>query len=108
MSSMSTAACLQEALAQAGVGLGLKEALCSDSGQRETRKSGLSKDKWSVCDVLTLSELSRVEWNVLCRQSSYSEEGGHQEIGKKKHQVKESLREGGVVSKFLHASLSSP
>lgn len=84
MSSMSTAACLQEALAQAGVSLGLKEALCSDSGQRETRKSGLSKDKWSVCDVLTLSELSRVEWNVLCRQSSYSEESGHQEIGKKK------------------------
>lgn len=71
MFSMSAAACPQEALAQEGVGLDLKEALYSDSGQRETRKSGLSKDKWSACDVLTLSELSRVEWNVLCRQSYY-------------------------------------
>lgn len=104
--------CLRESLAQAGASLYLKEVLFTDGGRRKSRKSGLNKDKWSISDLFTLLELSRVEWDVLCGQSYHSEQGGNQEIGKKNktkqnRQLKESLREE-MVSELLPSGLSGP
>lgn len=71
---------LQESLNQASASLDLEEAVCTNSGPREARKSGLNKAVF-ISDVFTPLELSRIGWDVLCRQSCYSDQGGYQEIG---------------------------